>query len=500
MYFDVHTGTAQCQNLEIMMVHNSSTGMDIVLTSTLSNTTLSEHERDADLHLPNRYLPPECGTNNYRCSILHIEKSETSYYIIPSIGGFIILSHSANYSNQVKLQTSFITIEKCNPTKAFYTGNYVVVACMDLPTGSRGKIFYLRYDFSAPNGDTARDTTLTYTRSQSEPIYNTETVSEAILITGQKRCQSTSNLYFIDDAYVVHSRSKLSPREFIPSTDELQDCVGYLENYGEDIIVIRCTNSKTVLYDTCSDGSFNYQPLDRIPYPCSSWNTISYRNGSQLALVNDRGGEVYATQELPFDDISFGRCIQGADQSIFIVSSADGSIFITRFDGNNVTKIASGNCSNNGGMSCPRPVFSENEHVFGTFDSETDSFVIVNVTEECIDSPVIAQIPVAFVPDLVSVTLGQETYSCSCPLSTTQTESTPETTRTEPATVQTDDDTKSTTATNPSESTSSPTESSTSAFHQQPHSTASSVSNNGGLLAAVILPSLAVIAMIILTL
>ena len=139
------------------MVHNSSTGMEIVLTSTLSNSTLSE--RDADLHLPNRYFPPECGANNHRCSILHIERSKTSYYIIPSIGGFIILSHSANYSDQEDFQASFVNItEKCNPTKSFYTRNYIVVACMDLPTGSEGEIFYLRYDFS-----TVRGTLLTLT-------------------------------------------------------------------------------------------------------------------------------------------------------------------------------------------------------------------------------------------------------------------------------------------------------------------------------------------------
>ena len=390
----------------------------------MNNTTVTLSKRN----LPNRYLPTECGANNYRCNILHLQRSKTSYYIIPSIRGFLILSHDANYTDQEEFRdhVSFIPVaQECNPTKAFYTGNYIVVACMYLPTGSDGEIFYFRYDFSTQS-DTVRDTILMNTGVQSEPIYNTETVSEVTLIAGQNRCQSTSNLYFIDDGYVVHSPSRLFSGDFTFSTEELQDCVGYLENYGDDVIIIRCTNNRTVQYDTCGGGGFHYQPRDHIPYPCSSQSVIAYCNQTQVSLNSN--GEVSITQMLPFKDISYGRCVQGANEPIFIVSSTDGSIFITRFDGNNFTKITSGNCSNNNNRACPRPVFSENEHVFGTFDSKSGSFVIINVTEGCTDDPVITQIPIPL-PDLVSLSLRQGTYNCSC--SATQNTELPSTTQTE---------------------------------------------------------------------
>ena len=463
--FDIHTlnlictytdiTSAQCQNFKVLMVHNSSTGMLVTLASTMKNTTVTLRERN----LSNHYLPPECGANNYRCSILHFVRSETSYYIIPSIRGFLILSHSTNYADQEEFRDHVlfvpITEKQCNPTKAFYTGIYVVIACMNLPTGSDGKIFYLRYDFTIPSDDNMGNTVLTDTTFQSEPIYNTMTVSEVIFITEQERCQSTRNLYFIDDKYVVHSPSSLFSRDFVFSTEELQECVGYLEYYGDDIIVIRCTPNKTVLYDTCGAGDFNYQPHDHIPYPCSSWSMIAYHNHTQVSL--NRSGEVYVTEAFPFENISYGRCVQGADEPVFIASSADGAIFITRFDGNNFTKITSGN--DNG--PCLRPVFSENELIFGVCDSRSGSYMIINVTEGCAGDPVIAQIHIPIVPDLVSVSLGQGTYNCSCSTSiqnselpsTTQMESAPEATQTEGSTSYTmptaESDAKPTVATNP---------------------------------------------------
>ena len=70
-------------------------------------------------------------------------------------------------------------------------------------------------------------------------------------------------------------------------------------------------------------------------------------------------------------------------------------------------------------MACPRrPVFSENEQVFGAFDSTTGSFVIVNLTEGCTDNPIVSQIPIPFIPSLMLIFLGQGTYNCNCSLAT----------------------------------------------------------------------------------
>ena len=137
----IYIGTYQ--NVNILMVHNSSTGMQILLTST------SNHTQNKSVDLPNHSLPPECE-NGHHCGILHFEHSGISYYIIPAIGGFIILStaNHTGHSSTEDIQTSFISItEKCNPTQAFYAGSeghyHIVIACMDLQTRPRGIIYYL---------------------------------------------------------------------------------------------------------------------------------------------------------------------------------------------------------------------------------------------------------------------------------------------------------------------------------------------------------------------
>ena len=137
-----HVGT--CQNLNILMVSNSSTGMKILLTSAANNSTSAS----ASVNISNHYLPPECRNRNL-CSILDFESNRFSYYIIPSIRGFVILSHRTNHT---AIQITFVNIaEECNPMKAFHDGTAeghtayvynIVVACTDLQIQPRGIIYY----------------------------------------------------------------------------------------------------------------------------------------------------------------------------------------------------------------------------------------------------------------------------------------------------------------------------------------------------------------------
>ena len=420
-YTCIYVGT--CQNLDILMAQNASTGIQIILAST--KTTNSS---PVNITIADHYLPPECGVNHL-CGVLHFEQNKTdgeiSFYIIPSIGGFVMLAII-----EEEPQNSFVGVtEECNPTRAFLAeDNHIIIACMDLQ--ARPRLYYLNYNFlpnSTGSGSIVRATELP---TRSEMIFNT-TVSEIIHVRGQARCPQSDNLYIIDDAYILRFPvSDTFDPEFRMS-GPLQNCVGYqsFEYYGNDILIIRCANNQTALYDSCT-GHFTYPPPDRVPYPCTNWSsTIAYRN-RQLTL--NRDGE-YAAQQLPFSDLSYGKCVQGVDHPTFIASSADGSIFIAPFDGSNFTKITSGNCSDND-MACPRrPVFSENEKVFGVLDSTTGSLVIVNLTEGC-NNLIIASIPIPFMPSLTSISLGQGTYNCNCSLATVQTVEPPSTTQAPEAT------------------------------------------------------------------
>ena len=363
------------------------------------------------------YLPPECRVNNHLCGILHFgHPNGTSHYIIPSIGGFVVLSLWANYNNQTnKLPwKSFVNVTKiCNPTKAFLARhNRIIVACMHLQSQPEGILYIMNFNLfpnSMGNGWTVVGNTALPTKS--ETIYSPATVSEIIHVRGQARCHQRDNLYFIDDAYVLHfPTSGTSDPEFMVSDirHPLQNCIGYqsFEYYhGNDNLIIRCSNNQTVLYDSCVTGRFTYASDDHIPYPCTNWSTVAYRNGTQLTLNRDR-----ATKQLPSSDINYGKCVQGVNQPTFIGSSADGSIFIAPFNSSDVTNIANGS-----GTAYYRPLFAENEQVLGVFNDSTNIFSIINLAAKC-EQPVRRpiQIPEHFVPDLITFSPGVGAYGCDC--------------------------------------------------------------------------------------
>ena len=140
--------------------------------------------------------------------------------------------------------------------------NHIVIACVDLQTRPKGIIFYLQYYFS-PNS-TGRGSIIRNNEplTQSEPIYTPDNISEVIFVRGQQRCAEYDNLYFIDDAYIVHYPFNAFDPEFIDSNNALQNCLGYdsIEYYGNDKFVIRCSNNQTVLYDSCT-SQFTYPSL-----------------------------------------------------------------------------------------------------------------------------------------------------------------------------------------------------------------------------------------------
>ncbi len=405
-----------CKNVNILMISNASAGIQAVLTSTeTEGEQAGVDSSPVNLTITGHYLPPECRVNHV-CDILHFSHHDgTSHYIIPAIRGFVVLYHWAvrkdDHTEELPWNSFTGVTEDCNPTRAFLARNnrILIVACMNLQSQPY-KIHYTYYSLlsnSTGSGWIIRRHTIL--RTKSKEILNPATVSEIIHVRGQKRCQERDNLYFIAGEMIQFPTSGTSDPGFSFS-DPLGDCIGYqsLEHYhGSDNIIVRCSNNRTALYDSCGTNRFTYAPDDGIPYPCTNWSTVAYCNGTQLTLDGE-------TQLLPSGDINYAKCvhIHGVDRPVFVVSSTDG-IFISRFDGNNFTKITNGSCSTDSDSgACPRPVFSENNDVFGTCDSER--LVIANTTKGCTDNPIIAQLPALFQPALVSISLGRGVYNCSC--------------------------------------------------------------------------------------
>ena len=226
----------------------------------------------------------------------------------------------------------------------------------------------------------------------------------------QERCAEYDNLYFIDDAYIVHYPFNAFDPEFIISNSALRNCPGPckgIEYYGNDTIVIRCSNNQAVFYDSCA-SRLTYPSTTNVPYLCTNWDNIVYHNGSKLTLLSNNHRQAMVTRKLPFHNLNYGKCVQVGNVSTFIGTSAEGEIFIAPFNigtDSKVVNISSGDASN-------RPVFSqaENEQAFGVFDSTTYTLMVINLMQTCNN----INISASFMPALISISQEQGVYNCSC--------------------------------------------------------------------------------------
>ena len=75
------------------MASNATGGTEVILASTKD----VPNSQPISTTIAGRHLPPECQVNHL-CGILHFgHPSGTSHYFIPSIHGFVVLSHWAEY-------------------------------------------------------------------------------------------------------------------------------------------------------------------------------------------------------------------------------------------------------------------------------------------------------------------------------------------------------------------------------------------------------------------
>ena len=130
--------------------------------------------------------------------------------------------------------------------------------------------------------------------------------------------------------------------------------------------------SNSALYMIPAQVSLLTYPSDNAPYPCTSWDNVIYYSESKLTLQTRNG--VQDTLKLPFGNLTYGKCVQTGNYPTFIGSSADEKTFIVPINGTNsrIVSILNSNCFK-GSSTCHKPVFSENEQVFGVFDSATNT-------------------------------------------------------------------------------------------------------------------------------
>ena len=403
--------------------------MRIILTS------IMDHPSNESIDVPNHHLPPECeSSTSHRCDILRFEHNGVVYHVIPSVRKLVVITYNITTTtdniNDTRLHISFVSItENCNPTNSFYAGRdggyRIFVACLDLQSRPSGSLRYLEYYIAQNGGSILRNTDAV---TRTETIYDPETVSEVVFVRNQRRCSYIDNLYFIDTLFVLHYPAdyRAFDPEFLESNRRVENCdkVESIENYGDDNLLIRCSNGQVALYDTCS-SVFSYVSEDRVPYPCASWDTVIYRNNSQLRLQR-RGtsSEFQQKIDFPHSDLVYGTCVEG-DTPTFVGIDDSGATFIASMgggDNSNVTRISEGfdiRSENSSTEWIYRPVFSDDRQIFGVYDANTSEFLIVNLTAKCEMHPIILRINVSTIDlfpldSLVAISAGEGSYNCNC--------------------------------------------------------------------------------------
>ena len=123
-------------------------------------------------------------------------------------------------------------------------------------------------------------------------------------------------------------------------------------------------------------------------------------------MVLKNAGNTLGTMELPFSNLTYGKCIQDDERLTFIMSSAEGTTFIASFNNANwsIIEILNG-ISRNGDSDMRKHVFSSDKKVFAAFDSVADNLVIVNLTHPLNFVNVSAA---SFKPELISISKERE--------------------------------------------------------------------------------------------
>lgn len=428
------SGMCLCQSSILVVAHNSSNGVQLIVQDAASGN-------QSTLLITAHYLPMECDANFKRCNIIAFQNSDKLYIVFPVIRGlavavlqyeYVASSRTLQFGRNYNFSISKAN-EDCSPTNIFLsepqTTDVFLTPCLHLD-GESSTLHYLEFTLDIETGS------LTQTDSSpSEKIYNPATLSESVYLVDQQGCSDYDNLYAIDDQFllqcpVVNELSIIG--NFMYPQSQMRKCDEYtsIENYGGNLLLIRCSTQLSVAFEPCVDEiEYFNASLRGIPYPCSSWEKVAYLQNNAITIVGDDDENGFRFS-FPFD-VSHGRCVDLQGKSIFIASSENGSVAVLHTATGQLSVL-----TQDTGLNAEfRPSLSTSGAgvVFAipSLVKNMTKLVVVNATSK--QNQIVAEVPLESSPDsfMTTVLLTDEASECQCaeselePTAITETETYP---------------------------------------------------------------------------
>lgn len=389
----------------MLAVQNTENGTSIffsALTSDPFNFTIA---------VPGRYLPSlECGKDYTRCGIFVFEQEPTVIAFIPSVGGFLRVTHLRGQGTQ----NHFEEVSKpCSPSALFSDGKLLdfrlFIACfnLSLEADGRGSLYFVEFDNITRTLQESRF-------SNRQGLHLPNTVSEVVHVPDLEDCVQSGALFVKDTQDILFASTDLTPESpRFNFEDSISNCprTDHIEYYGDDKLIAYCSNQDAVVLNTCTNVDEYFSILeDGLPYPCMSWNKVLFLKVDKLVISSSdssNGTEIH----FPLGNITYGKCVGPEHNLRFWGLAENGSLYSVDVTGDDhtVVELVSDVCSEN--ATCLRPVFDGNGEAFGAyFDPARMSVSIVNLTSSCD----LQHVPIPFKPDLLAVIRASGEHVCYC--------------------------------------------------------------------------------------
>ncbi|KAL5473683.1 hypothetical protein EMCRGX_G028199 [Ephydatia muelleri] len=220
---------------------------------------------------------------------------------------------------------------RCNPISlSFTTTSMAFLLCLNM-TDSTPFVDFMDLDLGSGNDSLHQASYLS-----TWNILNTDYFSESLYIPDQANCPNinpviSSNIFVMDDLYAVAFITNPDLGIYVTSLDVLPLslaplCLEFLrlEYYGNNRVIMRCSNTNGIIYSLCAENAIGYDTSRGIPYPCSDWNTVvtHFSNGS--LHVSSSLPSIQIT--LPFT-IADALCVNGKNPA-FVFALSNGTVLV----------------------------------------------------------------------------------------------------------------------------------------------------------------------------
>jgi len=416
MYYGFYLD-AVCQEIPVVLIHNSTDGVQVVVSSSIvTNSAVPPADQASEqiTTISGEFLPDECGPSRKRCNVVVIPYHAQVFALFPVRKGIVIVEYSRTTLDCVRYSVRR-TSENCSPTTVFFTGTdrgyRLFTACVNL-SGDNSHLKFLRFSFEGSNITMASF----HGQSGTEMIYDPDTLSEFVYVRSQRGCMpSTDNVYVLDEGYVI--RFLADETEWNFHVGIYLGCPSYqsVEYYGDNLLLVRCTNETVLTYDTCRGQVISYYHASQsgLPYPCSNWDTVAVVKGGNLTFNTSATSNITGIT-LPSGDVENAQCVNGGNSFLFVFT-VDRTVYIFSTLDEVLQGVVPRSCNSS---MCLEPIVltTESGTLVGAYGHELSHFIIVNVT--CRMNPVVLKLP-SFQPNLAAMFLGRRQYPCQCESSPT---------------------------------------------------------------------------------